>query len=98
MPRGIPTRTGVRVLAATMEGPLQNPSDGIAPFTRLILDLRGVCFVIERETLMSLPESILLCLFPNGLVLADQGMEEPGDTTVQDEHVYHVDVRCYFFS
>lgn len=75
-----------------MDGTLQN-TDGIAPFTRLILDLRGVCFVIERETLMSLPESILLCLFPNGLVLADQGVDETGEPSMQGEQVYHVDVR-----
>ena len=50
-------------------------------------------FVIERETLMSLPESILLCLFPNGLVLPEGNPDETGDTTMQDEHVYHVDVR-----
>ena len=82
------------VAAATMDAPLQHPTDGIAPFARLVLDLRGVCFVIERETLMSLPESILLCLFPNGLVLADHNPDETGDSTLQDEHVYQVDVRA----
>ncbi|PKI83500.1 hypothetical protein MVES_002396 [Malassezia vespertilionis] len=74
-----------------MDAQLQQPTDGIAPFTRLILDLRGVCFIIERETLMSLPESVLLCLFPNGLVLSDNGMDEMGGDSAQDEHVYHVD-------
>ena len=49
--------------------------------------------MIERETLMSLPESILLCLFPNGLVLADQGVDETGEPSMQGEQVYHVDVR-----
>ena len=67
------------------------PVDGLAPFSRLILDLRGVCFVIERETLMSLPESILLTLFPNGIILADQSEEGDGDNS-QDKHVYYVDV------
>ena len=37
---------------------------------KLNLDLRGSKFVVERDQLMNLPESILLCLFPNGLVLS----------------------------
>ena len=60
-----------------------------AQFSRLLLDLRGVRFMIERETLMNLPESILLCLFPNGLLLSDPEGDESGD----EEQVYFVDVR-----
>ncbi|WFD47860.1 hypothetical protein GLX27_002523 [Malassezia furfur] len=74
-----------------MDASAPQEADGPPPFARLILDLRGVYFVIERETLMSLPESILLCLFPNGLVLPEGNPDETGDTTMQDEHVYHVD-------
>ena len=38
---------------------------------------------------MNLPESVLLCLFPNGLVLSRQEGED-------EEEVYGVDVRgCY---
>ncbi|THH12183.1 hypothetical protein EW146_g7797 [Bondarzewia mesenterica] len=33
--------------------------------TRLSLDLRGKRFSVDRETIMNLPESVLLCLFPN---------------------------------
>ncbi|WFD32219.1 hypothetical protein MSPP1_003262 [Malassezia sp. CBS 17886] len=75
-----------------MDGQMQQAADGITPFTRLILELRGVCFVIERETLMSLPESILLCLFPNGLVLSDGvgDMSSTGEGAV-DEQVHYVD-------
>ena len=43
-----------------------------APATRLTLDLRGSRFTIEQAMLMNLPESVLLCLFPNGLVLSRQ--------------------------
>lgn len=56
------------------------------------LDLRGIRRVqIEREALMELPESVLLCLFPNGVVLSPQrprieGVEE------ESEDVYYVDV------
>lgn len=55
------------------------------------LDLRGIRRVqIEREALMELPESVLLCLFPNGVVLSPQrprieGVEE------ESEDVYYVD-------
>ena len=82
-----------RLAVTTMDASAPQEADGPPPFARLILDLRGVYFVIERETLMSLPESILLCLFPNGLVLPEGNPDETGDTTRQDEHVYHVDVR-----
>jgi hypothetical protein len=70
--------------------------------SRLTLDLRGSRFVIERETLMNLPESVLLCLFPNGLVLSrGQGGgggfgagngEEGEDEEDEEEEVYIVDV------
>lgn len=46
--------------------------DNSSLLTRLRLDLRGRRFTIEREVLMNLPESVLLCLFPNGLVLSRQ--------------------------
>ena len=64
----------------------ESAGDGLATFSRLYLDLRGVCFVIDRETLMSLPESILLCLFPNGLLLPD-----PNDDISEEKQVYFVD-------
>ncbi|KAF9216692.1 hypothetical protein BGZ59_008518 [Podila verticillata] len=35
----------------------------------LYLDLRGTRFEIERDVLVSLPESILIVMFPNGLIL-----------------------------
>lgn len=63
--------------------------------SRLTLDLRGTRFVIERETLMHLPESVLLCLFPNGLVLTrnNQGLGALDDQVADDEEeIYMVDV------
>lgn len=73
------------------------PSAGA--LSRLMLDLRGTRFVIERETLMHLPESVLLCLFPNGLVLTrnnqSQGLGGLDDQVAEDEEeVYMVDVSC----
>lgn len=66
-----------------------------AVLSRLTLDLRGTRFVIERETLMHLPESVLLCLFPNGLVLTrqNQGLGALDDADdEEEEEVYIVDV------
>jgi len=69
-----------------------------SPLSRLILDLRGQRFHLERDTLMTLPESVLLCLFPNGLVLSrQQGRYESDDEgegaeAEDEEDVYLVDV------
>ena len=43
---------------------------------------------------MNLPESVLLCLFPNGLVLSRQSaaLSDSGDNDEYDE-LYSVDVR-----
>jgi hypothetical protein len=45
---------------------------------------------------MNLPESVLLCLFPNGLVLSRQAtspVDLGGGENVEEEEVYGVDVR-----
>ena len=61
--------------------------------TRLFLDLRGKRFEVDRETIMNLPESVLLCLFPNGLVLSRQSVAlSDGGENEEDEEVYGVDV------
>ena len=61
--------------------------------TRLLLDLRGKRFSVDRETIMNLPESVLLCLFPNGLVLSRQSaaLSDGGDNDDYEE-LYGVDV------
>jgi hypothetical protein len=61
------------------------------------LELRNQAFSIDREALMELPESILLCLFPNGVVLSQkqQQRQQPPHEQHQPEHeheVYYVDV------
>lgn len=69
--------------------------------TRLHLELRGRRFQVDRETIMNLPESVLLCLFPNGLVLSRQsaalsdggGGGSTGGENEEEEEVYGVDVR-----
>jgi hypothetical protein len=63
--------------------------------TRLFLDLRSKRFEVDRETIMNLPESVLLCLFPNGLVLSRQSvaLSEGGEN--EDEEVYGVDVSTH---
>lgn len=75
-----------------------------APVTRLTLDLRGTRFTIEQDMLMNLPESVLLCLFPNGLVLSRQQSAggaaqvgaQSGDLDEDEEEVYMVDVSVRY--
>ncbi|KAF8640581.1 hypothetical protein AX17_000243 [Amanita inopinata Kibby_2008] len=65
--------------------------------TRLLLDLRGKRFEVDRETIMNLPESVLLCLFPNGLVLSRQsGMsDEEGGEEEEDVYAVDFDPECF---
>lgn len=60
---------------------------------KLNLDLRGHSFVVERDQLMNMPESVLLCLFPNGLVLSKPPNTSTSeeDESVEDD-IYYVDV------
>ncbi|KAG6819472.1 hypothetical protein H0H93_011512 [Arthromyces matolae] len=65
--------------------------------TRLSLDLRGKRFDVDRETIMNLPESVLLCLFPNGLVLSRQSVAlSDGGENEEDEEVYAVDASVVY--
>lgn len=52
------------------------------------LNVRGSAFQITRDELMSLPESILLCLFPNGVFLDQHGMVI---TNLTEDAVVYVD-------
>ncbi|PAV14769.1 phosphatase activator [Pyrrhoderma noxium] len=68
--------------------------------TRLQLDLRGERFSVDRETIMNLPESVLLCLFPNGLVLSRQSVAlSDGGENEEDEEIYGVDFdpKCFSY-
>lgn len=58
---------------------------------KLNLDLRGQSFVVERDQLMNLPESVLLCLFPNGLVLS-RPPNTSDDEEDEEDDIYYVDV------
>lgn len=48
----------------------------------LDLDLRGVHVKLDRDTLVSLPESLLIAMFPNGLVL---GRTDPSTIDSEEE-------------
>ncbi|GAA5919174.1 hypothetical protein JCM1841_002486 [Sporobolomyces salmonicolor] len=68
--------------------------------SRVALDLRGVRLSLERDALMELPESVLLCLFPNGVVLSPQRMpRQDGEVDDEEEDVYYVDfdAQCLEF-
>ncbi|CAG8683112.1 9794_t:CDS:2 [Acaulospora morrowiae] len=87
----------------TSAAPVQPPE--LTFPTKLILELRGSRFEIDREMLMSLPESILIVMFPNGLVLGRDTLydedEEAGDDRsedslgIEDQIIYvDFDPRC----
>jgi hypothetical protein len=80
---GIITQVSQTPVQANIQPPL---------LTRLSLDLRGKRFSVDRETIMNLPESVLLCLFPNGLVLTRQATLSDTGENSEEEGVYGVDV------
>ena len=72
---------------------------GQDPSTHLILELRGTRFTIERETMMNLPESVLLCLFPNGLILTRQPrvpslLDQDGEEDEEELYLVDFDPQC----
>ena len=86
----------------TSAAPSSNPITSVSPasyapqplystnqqlLSRLNLDLRGHVFPVDRETLMLLPESVLLGLFPQGLILS-----KPASWDGADDGVFTVDV------
>ncbi|OCF56247.1 phosphatase activator [Kwoniella mangroviensis CBS 10435] len=74
------------VQAPTYSSPLYPQSTNPQLLTRLNLDLRDQMFPVERETLMLLPESVLLGLFPQGLILS-----KPASWEGADDGVFTVD-------
>ncbi|CCE81650.1 Piso0_002312 [Millerozyma farinosa CBS 7064] len=61
--------------------------DSIDYNSKINLNIRGKHFTITRDELMSLPESILLCLFPNGVFLDAHGQVI---TSLTEEDVVYV--------
>lgn len=78
-----------------------SPEDGVSggPFmhaqdelmddynTEIKMNMRGHMFTITRDDLMALPESILLCLFPNGIFV---GMDGQVITNLTEEDIVSV--------
>ncbi|KAI9031851.1 hypothetical protein CLU79DRAFT_715481 [Phycomyces nitens] len=63
----------------------------------LKLDLRGTRVQLDRDVLVNLPESLLIAMFPNGLVLGRQDGDEDDfesqsrDSVGMDEQINYVD-------
>jgi hypothetical protein len=86
-----------------------NPSDPTSSSfpNKLKLDLRGTRLDIDRETLVSLPESLLIVMFPNGLILGkmhdddyeDEDDEGSNDSVALEDQVNYVDFdpKCLDF-
>lgn len=68
--------------------------DGIDYNSKINLNIRGSSFTITRDELMSLPESILLCLFPNGVFLDSQG-QVINNLTEEDIVFVNFDPECF---
>lgn len=64
--------------------------------SKIFLNVRGTDFVITRDELMSLPESILLCLFPNGVFLDMQG-QVITNLTEDDIVSVNFDPACFHY-
>jgi hypothetical protein len=65
--------------------------------TAITLDCRGVRMSIERADLTELPESCLLVLFPNGVVLSSpRQLLTADDQEDREEDIYYVDVSQSF--
>ncbi|KAI3405079.2 hypothetical protein KGF56_002035 [Candida oxycetoniae] len=70
-------------------------SDEVQEYNSLInLNIRGKDFTITRDELMSLPESILLCLFPNGVFLDANG-QIISNLTENDVIYVNFDPTCF---
>ena len=55
--------------------------------TEIRMNMRGHMFTITRDDLMALPESILLCLFPNGIFV---GMDGNVITNLTEDDIVYV--------
>jgi len=78
---------------------MEDGNDFQDPSTHLTLELRGTRFTIERETMMNLPESVLLCLFPNGLILTRQPrvpslLDQEGEEDEEELYLVDFDPQC----
>lgn len=67
--------------------PAQNASNLLPPL--LLLELRGVKIEIDRDTLINLPESVLIVMFPNGVILSKN--PNPTNDPSSPTHIIYVD-------
>ena len=75
--------------------PMGAPANSIDHFA-VTLDCRGSRLTLDHTRLMELPESVLLCLFPNGVNLgAQRAARADDDGMIEDDEpeLYFVDVR-----
>ncbi|EGX95695.1 G-patch domain protein, putative [Cordyceps militaris CM01] len=66
-------------------GPPINSIGDVGADETIVMDLRGTRFVLTRDELLTLPEFVLLSLFPNGL-FPEGHMGGPNDDAVQVDY------------
>ncbi|KAM3521831.1 hypothetical protein MY4038_008892 [Beauveria bassiana] len=66
-------------------GPPINAIGDVGADETIVMDLRGTRFVLSRDELLTLPEFVLLSLFPNGL-FPEGHMGGPNDDAVQVDY------------
>ncbi|OAA62937.1 BTB/POZ fold protein [Cordyceps fumosorosea ARSEF 2679] len=66
-------------------GPSINAIGDVGADETIVMDLRGTRFVLSRDELLTLPEFVLLSLFPNGL-FPEGHMGGPNDDAVQVDY------------
>ncbi|KZO97298.1 hypothetical protein CALVIDRAFT_82973 [Calocera viscosa TUFC12733] len=101
-PPGPTSSSPITSVSAPTSQPTLATGAGAHLLTRLRLELRGTTFNVDREAIMSLPESVLLCLFPNGLVLSrpEGAMGTENDEEEEERaETYYVDFDpdCFAF-
>jgi hypothetical protein len=82
------------VTQVSQEAPAPTIDEDVDMGSIINLNIRGTLFRITRDELMNLPESILLCLFPNGVFVDAQGNTL---TNLTEEDIVYVnfDPNCF---
>ncbi|KAK6465951.1 hypothetical protein DFJ63DRAFT_333347 [Scheffersomyces coipomensis] len=94
MTDNIITQVQPEAYAPTTPAHYEDNNNDVDYNSKIHLNIRGSEFTITRDELMSLPESILLCLFPNGVFL-DVNSQIITNLTEDDIVYVNFDPSCF---